>query len=52
VKEHINRYTRRGLQRELEALGLSIENVRYVGGSEMIFSARVAGPASSALAAR
>ena len=30
----------------LEALGLSIENLRYVGGSEMIFSARVAEPAS------
>jgi SAM-dependent methyltransferase len=52
VKEHINRYTRRGLQRDLEALGLSIENVRYVGGSEMIFAARVAGPTSSAAAAR
>ena len=52
VKEHINRYTRRGLQRDLEALGLSIENVRYVGGSEMIFAARVAGPTSSAGAAR
>ena len=46
VKEHINRYTRAGLQRELEDLGLRVEGVRYVGGSEMIFSARV--PASVA----
>jgi 2-polyprenyl-3-methyl-5-hydroxy-6-metoxy-1,4-benzoquinol methylase len=41
VKEHINRYTRAGLQRDLEALGLRVHDVRYVGGSEMIFSARV-----------
>jgi ubiquinone/menaquinone biosynthesis C-methylase UbiE len=41
VKEHINRYTRASLQRELEDLGLRVEGVRYVGGSEMIFSARV-----------
>ena len=45
VKEHINRYTRAGLQRELEDLGLRVQGVRYVGGSEMIFSARV--PASA-----
>jgi dolichol-phosphate mannosyltransferase len=44
VKEHINRYTRASLQRELQELGLRVEGVRYVGGSEMIFSARV--PAS------
>jgi glycosyltransferase involved in cell wall biosynthesis len=41
VKEHINRYTRAGLQRDLEELGLSVVGVRYVGGSEMIFAARV-----------
>jgi dolichol-phosphate mannosyltransferase len=41
VKEHINRYTRAGLQRDLEALGLAVRGVRYVGGSEMIFAARV-----------
>jgi ubiquinone/menaquinone biosynthesis C-methylase UbiE len=46
VKEHINRYTRAGLQRELEDLGLRVGGVRYVGGSEMIFSARM--PASDA----
>src|SRR5436190_925630 len=51
VKEHINRYTRAGLQGDLEALGLSIQNLRYVGGSEMIFSARVPGAASHAVAA-
>jgi dolichol-phosphate mannosyltransferase len=41
VKEHINRYTRAGLQRDLEDLGLRIVGLRYVGGSEMIFAARV-----------
>ena len=41
VKEHINRYTRAGLQRDLEELGLRVVGVRYVGGSEMIFAARV-----------
>jgi 2-polyprenyl-3-methyl-5-hydroxy-6-metoxy-1,4-benzoquinol methylase len=46
VKEHINRYTRAGLQRDLEALGLRVHDVRYVGGSEMIFSARVRSAAS------
>jgi SAM-dependent methyltransferase len=42
VKEHINRYTHEGLQRELrEDLGLEVLDCRYVGGSEMIFKARV-----------
>ena len=41
VKEHINHYTRSGLQAELERMGLRVEGLRYVGGSEMIFSARV-----------
>jgi 2-polyprenyl-3-methyl-5-hydroxy-6-metoxy-1,4-benzoquinol methylase len=41
VKEHINHYTRAGLQADLERMGLRIEGLRYVGGSEMIFSARV-----------
>jgi dolichol-phosphate mannosyltransferase len=45
VKEHINRYTRAGLQRDLEDLALRVQGVRYVGGSEMIFAARV--PASA-----
>jgi SAM-dependent methyltransferase len=41
VKEHINRYTRAGLRHELRAMGLQIVSERYVGGSEMIFAARV-----------
>ena len=41
VKEHINRYTREGLRRELMELGLQILAERYVGGSEIIFAARV-----------
>jgi len=41
VKEHINRYTRAGLQQDIEDLGLQVRGVRYVGGSEMIFAARV-----------
>ncbi len=42
VKEHINRYTRKGLQQELVELGLEVLSYRYVGGSEVIFAARVA----------
>jgi dolichol-phosphate mannosyltransferase len=41
VKEHINRYTRSGLRRELEEMGLQILSERYVGGSEMILAARL-----------
>jgi len=41
VKEHINHYTRAGLQADLELMGLDVEGLQYVGGSEMIFSARV-----------
>jgi dolichol-phosphate mannosyltransferase len=37
--EHINPYTRRELRRELEAMGLTVLDVQYVGGSEMIFKA-------------
>jgi len=37
--EHINRYTRKGLRQEIEALGLTVLDVQYVGGSEMIFQA-------------
>ncbi len=37
AKEHINHYTREGLERELESLGLTVLECRYVGGSEMIF---------------
>src|SRR5207248_7753526 len=38
--EHINRYTRRSLWKEIERLGLVVLEVQYVGGSEMIFRAR------------
>jgi SAM-dependent methyltransferase len=44
--EHINPYTRRGLRRELERLGLVVLDVQYVFGSEMIFKA--AKPAAAA----
>jgi SAM-dependent methyltransferase len=37
--EHINPYTRDQLRHELERLGLLVEDVCYVGGSEMIFKA-------------
>jgi dolichol-phosphate mannosyltransferase len=35
--EHINPYTRTELRREVERLGLTVLDVEYVGGSEMIF---------------
>jgi ubiquinone/menaquinone biosynthesis C-methylase UbiE len=35
--EHINPYTRRELRREIERMGLTVLDVQYVGGSEMIF---------------
>jgi SAM-dependent methyltransferase len=41
VHEHINQYTNEGLRRELQQLGVEILDCRYVGGSEMIFKARV-----------
>jgi dolichol-phosphate mannosyltransferase len=44
--EHINPYTRRGLRRQLERLGLVVLDVQYVFGSEMIFKA--AKPAGAA----
>lgn len=37
--EHINPYTRRELRQEIERLGLTVLDVQYVGGSEMIFKA-------------
>jgi len=37
--EHINRYTRRSLRKEIEQLGLTVMDVQYVAGSEMIFRA-------------
>jgi len=37
--EHINRYTRRSLRQELERMGLTVLDVQYVFGSEMIFKA-------------
>jgi hypothetical protein len=41
VKEHINPYTHAELRRELESLGLEVLDCRFVGGSEMIFKARL-----------
>lgn len=41
AREHINRYDHAALRRILKGLGLEVESVRYVGGSEMIFKARV-----------
>lgn len=41
VKEHINHYTREGLERELGSLGLTVLECRYVGGSEMILLSQV-----------
>jgi hypothetical protein len=38
--EHINPYTRTELRRQLEALGLVVLDLQYVGASEMIFKAR------------
>jgi dolichol-phosphate mannosyltransferase len=37
--EHVNPYTRRELRREVERLGLAVQEVQYVAGSEMIFKA-------------
>jgi dolichol-phosphate mannosyltransferase len=37
--EHINPYTRVELRKEIEKLGLTVLDVQYVGGSEMIFRA-------------
>jgi dolichol-phosphate mannosyltransferase len=48
--EHINPYTRRELRREIERLGLTVLDVQYVGGSEMIFKAEK--PAGAAAPAR
>jgi dolichol-phosphate mannosyltransferase len=47
VKEHINRYDHDELRGLLEGMGLVVEDVRYVGKSEMIFKARV--PAAARL---
>lgn len=44
VKEHINRYDHDELRRLLGDLGLVVEDVRYVGRSEMIFKARLPAP--------
>jgi len=38
--EHITRFTREGLIRRLEALGLAIEDHRYILGAELILKAR------------
>ena len=43
--EHINPYTRRELAETVEELGLMVTDVRYVGGSEMIFRASKPRPA-------
>lgn len=37
--EHINQYTRHSLWKEIERLGLTVMDVQYIGGSEMIFRA-------------
>jgi glycosyltransferase involved in cell wall biosynthesis len=37
--EHINPYSRVELRKEIEKLGLTVMDVQYVGGSEMIFRA-------------
>jgi dolichol-phosphate mannosyltransferase len=42
--EHINPYTRRELRREIERLGMTVLDVQYVGGSEMIFKALKSSP--------
>jgi dolichol-phosphate mannosyltransferase len=45
--EHINPYTRRELRKEIERLGLTVLDVQYVGGSEMIFRAEKPAGAST-----
>jgi dolichol-phosphate mannosyltransferase len=37
--EHVNPYTRRELRHHIERLGLTVLDVQYVGGTEMIFKA-------------
>lgn len=39
VKEHINHYTAASLRAELEQHGFAVEQLRYVGGGEMIYRA-------------
>lgn len=39
VKEHINHYTAASLRMELERFGFGVEELRYVGGGEMIYRA-------------
>jgi ubiquinone/menaquinone biosynthesis C-methylase UbiE len=46
--EHINPYTRRGLRREIEEMGLTVLDIQYVFGSEMIFRAGKPPSAASA----
>jgi dolichol-phosphate mannosyltransferase len=48
--EHVNPYTRRELRREIERMGLTVLDVQYVGGAEMIFEAFK--PTSSGVATR
>ena len=45
--EHINPYTRKELRHEVERLGLTVLDVEYVGGSEMIFKASKPAASSS-----
>jgi dolichol-phosphate mannosyltransferase len=45
AKEHVTHYTRAALQARLQAAGCRIDELRYVGGCEMIFRA-VSGPAA------
>ena len=37
--EHINQYTRQSLRKEIEHMGLVVQDIQYVAASEMIFKA-------------
>jgi len=37
--EHINQYTRKSLRKEIERMGLVVQDIQYVAASEMIFKA-------------
>ena len=37
--EHINQYTRQSLRKEIERMGLVVQDIQYVAASEMIFKA-------------
>ena len=50
--EHITHYSRENLALYLQGKGFAIEEVRYVGGCEMIFSLRKLAPMASPVTAR